>query len=102
MEFDFHQFERDLRTLGYSGHQIDLAEEIAAKMIVDVAVAKDSMTRVGDEHGVNYRAAFDPMTYVFAMLSTIARPTVTSLVLARQEVLAAFVEIADEAEFEEL
>jgi hypothetical protein len=76
--------------------------EIAAKMLVDVGVAKDWMARVGREHGVIYRAAFDRTTHVFAMLATMARPAVASLVLAKREVLAAFVELAEEAEFEEL
>jgi hypothetical protein len=64
--------------------------EIAAKMLVDVGVAKDLMARVGREHGVIYRAAFDRTTHVFAMLATMARPAVASLVLAKTRSVGRF------------
>jgi hypothetical protein len=64
--------------------------EIAAKMLVDVGVAKDWMARVGREHGVIYRAAFDRTTHVFAMLATMARPAVASLVLAKTRSVGRF------------
>jgi hypothetical protein len=102
LEFDFNQFLRDLRAFGYSDEQVDAVGEVAAKMVVDVAVAKISMAKVGEAHGVNYEAAFDATTCVFAHLATLAKPEVTPLIFAKQETLAAFLQIAEEAEFEEM
>jgi hypothetical protein len=102
LEFDFNQFVRDLRAFGYSDEQVDAVGEVAAKMVVDVAMAKSSMAQVGKAHGVNYEAAFDPVTCVFAHLATLAKPEVTPLIFANEEILAALLQIAEEAEFEEL
>jgi hypothetical protein len=59
-------------------------------------MAKYSMAHVGEAHGVNYEASFDPTTCVFA------KPTVTPLIFAKQEILAALLQIAEQAEFEEM